>query len=120
MYGTLDLASELSCSARNYAQKKDARCALALCAALLLSSCCVLMLLSSCSPVGRGQPASSQPASQHVHSASQPASSWLAAAQVQFSSVQSSYRLSVIGYRLSQLLGPHAVVRMPFELDPCF
>ena len=68
----------------------------------------VLMLLSTCCcPHVRRSvcwPASSQPDIQHVHSASQPASSWLAAAQVQFSSVQLSvigYQLSVIGYRLS-------------------
>ena len=69
------------------------------------------------------QPAPSQTASQHVHSVSQPAPSWLAAAQVPFSSVQFSYRLSVIGYWLSVIsyqsacCCPHAIRFGPVFLN---
>ena len=61
-----------------------------------------------------------QPASMCIQSVSQ---LHLGSPLRKFRSVQFSsaigYRLSVIGYRLS-VISPHVVVRMPFDLDPCF
>ena len=116
------MAFSLSCSARVYAQEKDAQFAFALCAAMQLSSCAVVhMLLSTCSPVG--VLASFQPARHSACAFSQTVSFILArrrASSVQFSSAI-GYRLSVIGYWLSVIsISPHAVVRMPFDLDPVF
>ena len=120
--GVLFMAFSLGCSACIYAQEKDAQCAFALCAAMQLSSCAVVhMLLPSCSPVG--VLASFQPARHSACAFSQSASFILArrrASSVQFSSAI-GYRLSVIGYWLSVIsISPHAVVRMPFDLDPVF
>ena len=99
--GVLFMAFSFSCSARIYAQEKDAQCAFALCAAMQLSSCAVVhMLLPSCSPVG--VLASFQPARHSACAFSQTVSFILArrrASSVQLSVI--GYQLSVIGYRLS-------------------
>ena len=131
--GVLFMAFSFSCSARIYAQEKDAQCAFALCAAMQLSSCAVVhMLLPSCSPVG--VLASFQPARHSACAFSQSASFILArrrASSVQFSSVQLSvigYPLLVIGYLSYQsaCCCPHAIrvgprvfehVRSPSQFD---
>ena len=91
------------------------------CACMPMSSCCcphavVLMFAGRCAgqlPASQTFSMCIQPDSQlHLDSPPRTFSS------VQFSSVI-GYWLSVIGYRLS-VISPHVVVRMPFELDPCF